>query len=80
MANTTTVHNWVVRGYCSSCEQYLWTNPGSPNVLCECGSAEIKNHVLVSGEEVISSSAFRAAVCADINVLSANLDLHQVPE
>ena len=71
----TTTHTWVTRAHCSECDTYLWTNPGSPSVLCRCGTASIIDNVIVVGDEVTSDYTFRQAVLADLNIPSADLDL-----
>lgn len=72
------VHEWVARARCPECSQYLWTNPGSPNVICSCGSSMIIDDVIVSGEAVTSSYDFRQAVIADTGISSEELTLRQV--
>ena len=73
----TITHTWVTRGHCGACGQYSWTNPGSVNVTCRCGASRIENDVLVTGEAVTDEAVFRAAVCADIQVSDADLELVQ---
>ena len=72
------VHEWVTRARCPDCLQYLWTNPGSPNVICSCGSTMIIADVIVSGEAVTSAHDFRDAVIADTGIPSEDLTLRQV--
>jgi len=69
-------HIWTTRAKCPS-TGYFWTNPGSPSIICSCGGHSIIDDVLISGEAVTDEVAFRAAVCADINISDADLDLRQ---
>jgi len=70
------VHVWVTRALCPS-TGYFWTNPGSPSIICSCGGHRIVDDVVLSGEPVTDEAEFRAAVCADISVADADLDLRQ---
>lgn len=47
------VEKWVERAYCPACEQYLWSNPGSPNIMCRCGHSGIINHQRTGGAIIV---------------------------
>jgi len=67
---------WVTRAKCPV-TGYFWTTPGSPSIICSCGQHSITDDVVVAGDPVTDEAAFRAAVCADVFVADADLDLRQ---
>ena len=71
----TVLHTWVTRVYCSGCESYCWTNPGSGSVICLCGGAHIQDDQIISGDTVTDDAAFRQAVADDLGVDVADLEL-----
>jgi len=68
------IHVWVTRARCPS-TGYFWTNPGGCSIICSCGGHSILDDVVISGDPVTDEDAFRAAVCEDIHVEDADLDL-----
>ncbi len=64
-------HIWVARAKCSC--GYIWTNPGSPNVVCACGKIRIANDVPSDSEPITDEAEFKQAVAdcisADVNEL-----------
>jgi len=69
-------HIWTTRALCPT-TGYFWTNPSSPNIICSCNNHKIIDNIIITGDAVTDESAFRAAVCADINVEDADLNLIQ---
>jgi len=70
------IHTWTTRAICPL-TGYFWTNPGSPSIICSCGEHSIIDNVIIAGDAVADEAAFRAAVCADLFVEDADLDLRQ---
>jgi hypothetical protein len=75
---TTVLHTWITRVYCPSCDSYSWTTPGSPSVLCACMASEIADDVIVRGEEVVDTTAFKQAVADELNVDIDDLGLRTI--
>jgi hypothetical protein len=71
----TVIHTWVTRAFCPSCETYFWTNPGSGSVLCACGASHIHENVILSGDAVVDTAAFKAAVAHELDIDIADLSL-----
>lgn len=72
------IHVWVERAWCPVCSTYFWTNPNAGTIICECGSSWITDHVRGGQSATIpSATAFRNAVCTELAVASADLDLTQ---
>ncbi len=70
----TESHIWVARTKCTC--GYVWTTPGSPNVVCACGQTHIIDNAVVSGGgEVTSEEDFKAAVAAELSVSPDELAL-----
>ena len=56
---------YVTRAKCNHCGSYLWTNPGSANVVCSCSRSEIVNNVRLNCSDVTDEAEFLAAVAGD---------------
>jgi len=70
------IHTWITRAKCPT-TGYFWTNPGCPSIICSCGGHSIIDDVIIAGDAVTDEAEFRRAVCADIHVDDADLDLRQ---
>ena len=55
------VETYIARGQCVGCGAYLWTNPNSSNIVCECTVGEIENDVPYGCDEVADEAAFKQA-------------------
>jgi len=60
-------HTWVTRAYCPGCGDHLWTTPGSGRIFCTCGGAEIRDDVVITGEEVSDDALFLQVVRDDLH-------------
>jgi hypothetical protein len=72
------VHQWGVRAKCGAGCGYIWTNPSSFSVSCQCRASAIRVNVLHGlAEAVTSETEFTQAVADDLRMDVSDLILEK---
>jgi hypothetical protein len=72
------IHRWGVRAKCGAGCGYIWTNPDSFSVTCECRASSIDANVFHGlAEAVTDDTAFAQAVAGDLKVAVSDLTLEK---